>query len=594
MINRILVTAAIVAATGSAVPAQEQNYSGLASCWANKQIYVVGKSDGGFQIVAQTHMSNYEVLSYETTLAPGSYEYRRSDIEITEVNDDRLVLRGLYERDCGETEVILARRPGMLVAYTELQKFAETAELSGENAALISDGHANLAPSGMLPALDRQILPEATSAAVNDFFSRYLEQLEQKFAEMPVTTQVEADALAAAVGEGYPANLGFQKSLFADNTLVKHYNAQISEAGMRIAFAGFDVKPMTQLSNEEFCRAITSNEMVRADRMEPVFGLPFAHWDRNFTESAIARTEACDRPWATERAEQIAAHFPAILAAGDMLQAQIDERRAEQELMQGLQRDIARLESLPNTWETYQETRGYESFKTTELPQTASRELRAEHDRLHHLAWQRQQAAEPVVRAYFDGKFFFDEAAYTADDWQEHASLNDPRCVLPEFEGTDDRIIANSMSAACRQAIEVANIDRTSALCARTLEATGLSQEELNVTLLMSAEGPPAFNMGNRPLHEILCSYGQKTELQWRDTSGIFTTSYELTATYRDNASWVTNTVFKKDKEQDGLTPVEINHSVGGDLFKSESLNSDPQARMICVVNPQKRYCRGE
>lgn len=363
-------------------------------------------------------------------------------------------------------------------------------------------------------------------------------------------------------------------------------------AALRVRLSGFDVKPMTNLTEDQFCRAMNSHSINRADRMEPVFGLPFAYWDREFTEAAMQRVSACNLEWTNKRAEQIANYYPQILQNVERLEKKLEAARAEQEQLKEYKDALARLEELPDTYQSYVETNGYQIVEFRDLPYGAPDDLREAYGALHKAIRDRQAQAQSTIQAHFAGYFSFDEAQFMAPEWKGNAEFNDPRCAVEGVERGKDHNLDGAIDNACRAAIVEASGKRKDTICKRTLEATGLSAEELDVTLLMSADGPPAYNMGDIPLERLLCSYGEETELVWKESSGFFSSSYELTATSRANPEFVTTTLFNADKDRGGLAPTEINHSVDGDLIHSEKL--DAQARMLCVVRPNKRYCRGE
>lgn len=218
MLNKYVLAAVALASMPLSAAASETHYSGALLCSDPRQVYLIDDGEGTFQLLVEASSNRYQIQPFESPLKTGSFPRSgTADLVVVSVDEDAAVLRDITQ-DCAR-EATLSRVPGIVEAYKAVEAFAKSADSTGENAAKISEMYFNLAPSGLLPALDKQTLPRAVQQAINDFLNRLREDLHKALVEMPLNTQDDANALMQAVADGYPATLGFSYSIFEDQNL---------------------------------------------------------------------------------------------------------------------------------------------------------------------------------------------------------------------------------------------------------------------------------------------------------------------------------------------------------------------------------------
>ncbi len=412
-----------------------------------------------------------------------------------------------------------------------------------------------------------------------------MKQQAEYLSSAPITTQKEADEIMDFVALSYQPTLGFDRNIYTERALSKQYLTQMDSVAFRVASKGFDVKPMTILDDVRFCQLVDSTHFNRADRMAPLFGLPFPYWTRSFTEDAIKRVEDCDGEWSSKKAKGIAEYYPSILRASQQMAAKIEKGQVETALLKDIKDRVAEIESLPNTADVYFSTGGYENFLDLELPDRSSRELRDAVGQLRSTVRERQSTSMAVVKQFIVEKLVFPESQYMADDWQEQASYDAPRCALPEIPSDADYTLKGIHRDACSMAISTASKQRAQAKCEITKSESGLSHEELKTVLRINTGGNSLFDLPDMELGDFFCRYNSRSKITWEE-KGLFSTSYKLKAQLHSDKNLSTTATFKVADDGEGLVPVKIEHSVGGNL--SEMALQD---RMICLVAPDKSWC---
>jgi hypothetical protein len=446
-----------------------------------------------------------------------------------------------------------------------------------EAAARVSVAVDSLPPAQLLPTLDQATLPVAVVDAANAFWARYMSEQRDVLRAMPLENAGDADRIVEAMRHAFSPTHGPRGMLLADSGYAKIYAEFLQETAERIDLAGYDVSAMISYAEGQFCGVILDTKI--SSDFDVIYGLPYPFWTRAFTEDAIAQIEQCGG-----NGERIARHLADDYP--DILRAQQDYLDRKEELVAQaagivlIEAEVAKIESMPVTAETYFAMNGYveRDFGVTGTPAT-----RAAYSVYLNLLLARREASADVLRDWVTARIAFSDAELLDPSWSHYSAMSD-KCGIDLTGFERDYSFKNIVSETCEAAAFEARATQTELKCEQSLGEQGYGQDLLDMVLLLKIDDP-AIVIEDMTFGQFYCRSSARNDVQI-EKGGFLRGGYNLTVTSNANSDLSIAVHLVEAETNNAFSVKSVDHSVGGDLADLRLAE-----RNLCIVHPDVGAC---
>ena len=499
-------------------------------------------------------------------------------LEFMSVNDDALQLRW-HDRKSVRTDCqpfMMNRQLPPVDAYAAAIEMAQS-EATPEVAARVSVAIDSLPPAQLLPTLDQATLPAAVIDAANAFWARYMSEQRDVLRAMPLENAGEVDQMVEAMRRVFSPTVGPRGMLLADNGYAKIYAEFLQETAERIDLAGYDVSAMTTYDEGQFCGVILDTKI--SSYVDVIYGLPYPFWTRAFTETAIVQIESCGG-LGKRIAKNLADDYPDVLRAQQDYLDRKEELVAQAAGIVFIEAEVAKIESMPVTAETYFATDGY-AERDFGVKGTAA--TRTAYSVYLNLLLARREASEDVLRDWVTARIAFSDEELLDPSWVPYrARADDCGIDLSGFER--DYGFKNIVSETCEAAAFATLAKRSALRCERSLSDQGYGQDLLDMVLLLKVDDPDIV-IDDMTFGQFYCQYYTHNTVEI-EKGGFLRGGYNLTVTLNANPDLSITVHLVEAEINNSFSVKSVDHSVGGDLADLKLAE-----RNVCILEPRFDAC---
>lgn len=499
-------------------------------------------------------------------------------LEFISVNDDALLLRW-HDRKGVRTDCqpfVMTRQLPPVQAYAAAIEVA-LSEATPEAATRVSVAIDSLPPEQLLPTLDQATLPVAVVDAANVFWARYMSEQRDLLRALPLENAGDAEQVIEAMRRVFSPTVGPRGMLLADNGYAKIYAEFLQETAERIDLAGYDVSVMTTYDEGQLCGVILDTKI--STDPDVIYGLPYPFWTRAFTETAIVQIENCGG-LGKRIAENLADDYPNILRAQQDYLNRKEELVAQAAGIVLIEAEVAKIENMHITAETYFATDGYaeRDFGVTGTPAT-----RVAYSVYLNLLLARREASAGVLRDWVAARIAFGNDELLDPSWSPYRAMTDDCGIdLTGFE--QDYGFKAIVSETCEAAAFEAQSKQTELKCEQTLGDQGYGQDTLDMVLLLKVDDP-LIVIEDMMFGQFYCRSSTRNTVEIKK-GGFLRGGYNLTVTSNANPDLSTAVHLVEAETNNAFSVKSVDHSVGGDLADLKLAE-----RNLCIVHPDVDAC---
>lgn len=270
----------------------------------------------------------------------------------------------------------------------------------------------------------------------------------------------------------------------------------------------------------------------------------------------------------------------------NILRAQQDYLERKEELVAQaagivlIEAEVAKIENMPITAETYFAMDGYaeRDFGVTGTPAT-----RAAYSVYLNLLLARREASAGVLRDWVAARIAFSDAELLDPSWSHYSAMSD-KCGIDLGGFERDYSFKNIVSETCEAAAFEAQSKQTELRCERSLSDQGYGQEILDMVLLLKVDDPEIV-IEDMTFGQFYCRSSVRNDVQI-EKGGFLQGGYNLTVTSNANSDLSIAVHLVEAEINNSFSVKSVDHSVGGDLAELKLAE-----RNLCIVHPDVDAC---